>query len=118
MTTIALAPSRLRDLGELLATEYLVPNGLAGYTMGTAAGARTRQYHGFLVAALVPPVVRALLVAQVDIAAQIGADVIPARHASVRQWHGRSRTATGARPPSRSSMDCRSGRTRSARGGR
>ena len=73
MTTIALAPSRLRDLDELLATEYLVPNGLAGYTMGTAAGARTRQYHGFLVAALVPPVVRTLLVAQVDIAAQVGA---------------------------------------------
>jgi predicted glycogen debranching enzyme len=77
MTTIALAPSRLRDLGELLATEYLVPNGLAGYTMGTAAGARTRQYHGFLVAALVPPVVRTLLVAQVDIAAQVGADAYP-----------------------------------------
>ncbi|HEY7909461.1 MAG TPA: amylo-alpha-1,6-glucosidase, partial [Thermomicrobiales bacterium] len=77
MTTIALAPSRLRDLGELLATEYLVPNGLAGYTMGTAAGARTRQYHGFLIAALVPPVMRALLVAQVDIAAQIGADAYP-----------------------------------------
>ncbi|MCA1724501.1 MAG: glycogen debranching enzyme N-terminal domain-containing protein, partial [Thermomicrobia bacterium] len=74
MTMIALAPSRLRDMNELLATEYLVPNGLAGYTMGTAAGARTRQYHGFLVAALVPPVVRTLLVAQVDLTAQIGND--------------------------------------------
>lgn len=72
MTTIALAPSRLRDLTEMLATEYLVPNGLAGYAMGTAAGARTRQYHGFLVAALVPPVARALLVAQVDVGAQVG----------------------------------------------
>ncbi|MGI8856727.1 MAG: amylo-alpha-1,6-glucosidase [Thermomicrobiales bacterium] len=77
MTSIALAPSRLRELDELLATEYLVPNGLAGYTMGTAAGARTRQYHGFLVAALVPPVVRTLLVAQVDIAAQVDADSYP-----------------------------------------
>ncbi len=72
MTTIALAPSRLRNLGEMLATEYLVPNGLAGYMMGTAAGVRTRQYHGFLVAALVPPVVRTLLVAQVDVTARIG----------------------------------------------
>ncbi len=77
MTVIALASSRLRDLGEMLATEYLVPNGLAGYTMGTAAGARTRQYHGFLVAALVPPVVRTLLVAQVDLTAQVGADSYP-----------------------------------------
>ncbi len=74
MTIIALAPSRLRDLRELLATEYLVPNGLAGYAMGTAAGARTRQYHGFLVAALVPPVVRTLLVAQVDVTARVGDD--------------------------------------------
>ncbi len=71
---IAFAPSRLRDLNEMLATEYLVPNGLAGYTMGTAAGVRTRQYHGFLVAALVPPVVRALLVAQVDVTARVGDD--------------------------------------------
>lgn len=77
MTTIALAPSRLRDLGEMLATEYLVPNGLAGYTMGTAAGARTRQYHGFLVAALAPPVMRTLLVAQVDVTARIGNDDYP-----------------------------------------
>jgi len=74
MTMIALAPSRLRNLDEMLATEYLVPNGLAGYTMGTAAGARTRQYHGFLVAALVPPVVRTLLVAQVDVTARVGND--------------------------------------------
>ena len=74
MTMIALAPARLRNLDEMLATEYLVPNGLAGYTMGTAAGARTRQYHGFLVAALVPPVVRTLLVAQVDVTARVGND--------------------------------------------
>ena len=74
MTVIAFAPSRLRDLDEMLAAEYLVGNGLAGYTMGTASGARTRQYHGFLVAALVPPVIRTLLVAQVDLAAQVGDD--------------------------------------------
>ncbi len=74
---IRLAPARVRDLAEMLATEYLVPNGLAGYAMGTAAGARTRQYHGFLVAALVPPVVRILLVAQVDIEARIGDETYP-----------------------------------------
>src|SRR5258707_1312635 len=72
MMVISLAPSRLRDLPELLDSEYLIPNGLAGYAMGTPSGARTRQYHGFLVAALVPPVVRTLLVAQVDIQVQVG----------------------------------------------
>ncbi len=77
MPQIALAPARLRTLSETLATEYLVTNGLAGYGMGTVAGARTRQYHGFLIAALEPPVVRALLVADVDIEAQIGAEVYP-----------------------------------------
>ena len=74
MATIAFAPSRLRDLPEMLAAEYLVPNDLAGYMMGTAAGARTRQYHGFLIAALAPPVLRTLLVAQVDLAVRVGAE--------------------------------------------
>lgn len=77
MPTINLAPARLRDLSETLATEYLVPNGLAGYMMGTVAGARTRQYHGFLVAALVPPVQRTLLVAQVDVTAAIAGETYP-----------------------------------------
>ncbi len=42
----------------LLASEWLLANGLGGYAMGTALGAPTRRYHAWLVAALRPPVGR------------------------------------------------------------
>jgi predicted glycogen debranching enzyme len=44
-----------------LGLEWLATNGLGGYAMGTALGANTRRYHGLLVAALRPPIDRALL---------------------------------------------------------
>jgi predicted glycogen debranching enzyme len=46
--------------------EWLVTNGLGGYAMGTVAGPLTRRYHGLLVAALRPPVSRALLISKFD----------------------------------------------------
>jgi predicted glycogen debranching enzyme len=44
-----------------------VTNGLGGYACGTVALANTRRYHGFLMASLVPPVQRTLLVAKIDL---------------------------------------------------
>ena len=44
--------------------EWLVTNGIGGYGMGSMLGARTRHYHGLLVAALEPPAGRHVLVAQ------------------------------------------------------
>ncbi len=52
--------------------EWLVTNGLGGFASGTVAGSLTRRYHGLLVAALQPPVGRALLVAKVDETARYG----------------------------------------------
>jgi predicted glycogen debranching enzyme len=46
--------------------EWLVTNGLGGYASGTVAGFLTRRYHGLLIAALQPPVVRMLLVTKLD----------------------------------------------------
>ena len=46
--------------------EWLVTNGIGGYASGTIAGILTRRYHGFLVAALKPPVARSLLVTKFD----------------------------------------------------
>src|SRR5256885_15214805 len=43
----------------LLNREWLLTNGLGGYASGTVSGAVTRQYHGFLVAALPAPLGRA-----------------------------------------------------------
>jgi predicted glycogen debranching enzyme len=42
--------------------EWLVTDGTGAYAMGTVAQARTRRYHGLLIAALQPPVARTLVV--------------------------------------------------------
>lgn len=63
---LRLDPAGLRDLDADLAREWLVTNGLGGYAMGCICGATTRAYHGLLVAAVRPPVGRAVLVTKVD----------------------------------------------------
>src|SRR5690606_22384106 len=45
----------------LLARDWLVTNGLGGYSSGTVAGAVTRRYHGVLVAALPAPLGRIVM---------------------------------------------------------
>ncbi|MGH7445022.1 MAG: amylo-alpha-1,6-glucosidase [Longimicrobiales bacterium] len=45
----------------LLAREWLVTNGLGGYSSSTIAGALTRRYHGLLVAALPAPLGRSVM---------------------------------------------------------
>jgi predicted glycogen debranching enzyme len=46
--------------------EWLVTNGIGGYTSGTVAGLLSRRYHGLLIAALQPPLGRTLLLAKLD----------------------------------------------------
>ncbi|MBS1705644.1 MAG: glycogen debranching enzyme family protein [Armatimonadetes bacterium] len=46
--------------------EWLLPNGLGGYAMGTVSGSNTRRYHGLLVAAIEPPTVRQVLLANME----------------------------------------------------
>lgn len=41
-----------------LETEWLLPNGIGGFAMGTVLGTPTRRYHGLLVASMHPPVDR------------------------------------------------------------
>jgi len=50
-----------RDPRELLEHEWLVTNGLGGYSSGTVAGPITRRYHGLLVAALPNPLGRMVM---------------------------------------------------------
>src|SRR4051794_12754994 len=45
----------------LLDREWLVTNGLGGYSSGTVSGAITRKYHGILVAALPAPLGRTVM---------------------------------------------------------
>jgi predicted glycogen debranching enzyme len=56
----------LGSFDAVCAREWLVTNGLGGYASGTVGGANTRRYHGFLVAALQPPLGRTVMVAKVD----------------------------------------------------
>lgn len=63
---IHLGPEVCRRLDDALAREWLVTNGLGGYASATVAGMPTRRYHGLLVAALRPPVARAVMLAQCD----------------------------------------------------
>ncbi len=46
------------DPRSLLAREWLLPDGLGGFSMGTALGACTRKYHSLYTAATAPPVGR------------------------------------------------------------
>src|SRR5687767_11134594 len=43
-----------------LRQEWLLTNGLGGFSMGTVVGCNTRRYHGLLVAATLPPVGRVM----------------------------------------------------------
>ncbi|MCI0433438.1 MAG: glycogen debranching enzyme N-terminal domain-containing protein, partial [Gemmatimonadetes bacterium] len=69
-----LSPDR-RALGrfaDAAAREWLVTNGLGGFAAGTVSGARTRRYHGLLVAALKPPVERVVTLAKIDESVRYG----------------------------------------------
>jgi len=59
------------ELGPALRREWLVTNGLGGYGAGTVAGCQTRRYHGLLVAAVLPPVGRTVLLVDLDVVAEV-----------------------------------------------
>jgi predicted glycogen debranching enzyme len=56
----------LQDVESALSREWLETNGLGGYASSTVLGINTRKHHGLLVAALNPPVDRAVLVSRTD----------------------------------------------------
>ena len=60
------------DVQQSLDKEWLVANGIGGYASGTVAGVNTRRYHGYLVAALQPPVNRTVLLANLDFDVELG----------------------------------------------
>jgi predicted glycogen debranching enzyme len=54
------------DVEGLVTREWLVTNGLGGYSSGTLAGLVTRRYHGLLVAALPAPHGRMVMLSQLS----------------------------------------------------
>jgi len=52
--------------------EWLLANGLGGYSSSTVAAANTRRYHGLLVAALKPPTARTVLLQKLEESISVG----------------------------------------------
>ena len=54
------------DLKEGLKKEWIITNGIGGFASTTVLGANTRRYHGLLVAPLVPPSRRFVVLSKID----------------------------------------------------
>lgn len=52
--------------------EWLLTNGLGSFASGTLCDARTRTYHGWLIAALEPPSQRTLLLSHIEASLELG----------------------------------------------
>ncbi len=60
------------DLKIGLEKEWIITNGIGGYSSTTVIGANTRKYHGLLVAPLTPPARRFLILSKLDESITIG----------------------------------------------
>lgn len=58
--------SNWRSYSEGIQKEWLLTNGIGGFSSSTILGANTRRYHGLLVASLKPPVSRHLILSKID----------------------------------------------------
>ena len=54
-----------------LTKEWIITNGIGGYSASTIIGANTRKYHGLLIAPLTPPARRFLILSKLDESLQI-----------------------------------------------
>ncbi|MDB6155410.1 MAG: glycogen debranching protein [Chthoniobacteraceae bacterium] len=59
--SINIAQSQTDDARALLRREWLLSNGLGGYSSGTISGSVSRRYHGLLIAALPAPLGRVVM---------------------------------------------------------
>ncbi|UCG32809.1 MAG: glycogen debranching enzyme family protein [Phycisphaerales bacterium] len=65
--TRCFGPNICRDFDKATSREWLETNGLGGYASSSLALCNTRRYHGLLVAATEPPVVRKVVLAKLDV---------------------------------------------------
>ena len=56
----------LSHFDEMITKEWLITNGLGGYSSSSVLGVNTRKYHGLLIAAIHPPKDRRVLLAKLD----------------------------------------------------
>ena len=60
------------NLEKGLQTEWIITNGIGGYSATTIIGANTRRYHGLLIAPLTPPARRFVVLSKLDESIVIG----------------------------------------------
>lgn len=65
-------PKKNLNLKEGLQKEWLITNGIGGYSSSTVIGVNTRKYHGLLVAPLTPPARRTVILSKLDESISIG----------------------------------------------
>ena len=51
--------------------EWIITNGIGGFASSTIIGANTRKYHGLLVAPIIPPARRTLILSKLDESVEI-----------------------------------------------
>lgn len=54
------------ELKECLGKEWVISNGIGGFASSSILGANTRRYHGLLIASLMPPARRHLIISKLD----------------------------------------------------
>lgn len=60
------------SLKEGIEKEWIITNGIGGYSSSTILGINTRKYHGLLVAPLTPPARRYVILSKLDESIEIG----------------------------------------------
>ena len=68
---ICIDRNEISNVNKALTKEWLVTNGLGGYSSSTILGLNTRKYHGLLIAAFNPPVNRWVLLTKLQETIQI-----------------------------------------------
>src|SRR4030067_800022 len=75
LPVINLNEKELSHVEDAIQKEWLLTNGLGGYSSSTVLGVNTRKYHGLLVAALHPPGNRNVCLAKLDEEVKVNGDV-------------------------------------------
>ena len=70
--SLKLGISSFNNFNKGIEREYIITNGLGGFSSSTVIGANIRKYHGILNASLIPPVKRYLLLSKLDETVVIG----------------------------------------------
>ncbi len=75
------------SLDALLSKEWLLTNGIGGFSASTIVGCNTRRYHGLLCAATLPPVGRVMMLNRVGEILHIDRKLTPTYEFSCNQFH-------------------------------